>query len=175
MHSNKPKFELACKTIGLILVISGIYMGLQTVLILVEPPKAAPPHQIEQRPVEIQRNFHETDLLQEGDVTDIWKKVLVVLTFESMLPLLLGLYLMKPDNLFSQYAYPADQRHAGRPPRGADIISILAMQQNLEAVDEAKGCTLRNGPHQPAEAAPNSGPAGDQRHDLNTTRDGFRL
>lgn len=175
MHPNKPKFELACKTIGLILAIAGIYMGLQAVLILVEPPNAAPQHQTAQGPVEFQRNFHESDLLQEDDVSDIWKKVLVVLTFESMLPLLLGLYLMKPDNLFSQYAYPADQRYGGRPPRGANIISVLAMQQDLEAVGEAKGCTLRDGPNQPAGAAANSGSAGEDRHNLSTTRDGFRF
>jgi hypothetical protein len=105
MQENIRKFELACKIIGLVLVIGAIWTSVEA----------------------LGQNFHQTDYqatlreigapkalhgwiekLERANRPTTWQ-ICAMLLLQSVLPFLLGVYLMKPDNLFCKFTFP-------RPP-----------------------------------------------------------
>ena len=81
MRNAKEIFELVCKIVGLLLVVGGILMGIDVMLsyFLIDP---------------------------EAGSKIVWRRGIVLLLFQSFVPNGLGLYLMKSDNIFSEYCYP---------------------------------------------------------------------
>ncbi len=115
MRENKPRFELAAKIIGLMLVVAGVWMALDAILVAFHVPVYQ----------SMDHGFRMTEF-QSGVQTGhgVWKTVLFILLFKSALPILLGIYLMKPDNMFSAYTFQYVQRTAGSPEihRTLDIL-----------------------------------------------------
>lgn len=81
MRNAKEIFELGCKIVGLLLVVAGILMGIEVML-----------------------NYFLIDA--ESGSKIVWRRGIVLLLFQSFVPVGLGLYLMKSDNIFSEYCYP---------------------------------------------------------------------
>lgn len=82
MRNAKEIFELGCKIVGLLLVVGGILMGIDVML-----------------------NYFLIDA--ENGAKIVWRRGVVLLLFQSFVPNGLGLYLMKSDNIFSEYCYPS--------------------------------------------------------------------
>lgn len=93
MRNAKEIFELGCKIVGLLLVVSGILMGIHVML-----------------------NYFLIDVEAASKI--LWRRGIVLLLFQSFVPVGLGLYLMKSDNIFSEYCYPHQVVHH-RPVRPA--------------------------------------------------------
>ncbi len=89
MRNVKEVFELGCKIVGLLLVVGGILMGIDVML-----------------------NYFLIDT--ESGSRIIWRRGIVLLLFQSFVPIGLGLYLMKSDNAFSEYCYPTQMVHSGQ-------------------------------------------------------------
>jgi hypothetical protein len=90
MRNAKEIFELGCKIVGLLLVVGGILMGIDVML-----------------------NYFLIDL--ENGSKIVWRRGIVLLLFQSFVPNGLGLYLMKSDNIFTEYCYPSQttsRRHS---------------------------------------------------------------
>jgi hypothetical protein len=90
MRNAKELFELGCKIVGLLLVVGGILMGIDVMLnyFLIDP---------------------------ETGSKIVWRRGIVLLLFQSFVPNGLGLYLMKSDNIFTEYCYPSQttsRRHS---------------------------------------------------------------
>lgn len=81
MRNAKEIFELGCKIVGLLLVVGGILMGIDVML-----------------------NYFLIDLEDGSKI--VWRRGVVLLLFQSFVPNGLGLYLMKSDNIFTEYCYP---------------------------------------------------------------------
>ena len=109
MRENKSRFELASKVLGLMLVLAGIWMALDAVLLALHIPDYKAIYQGLRIPSESQKEIRPFDDFERG----IWRDLFFILTFKSMLPLLLGMYLMKPGNLFSAYTYPSVEEAGG--------------------------------------------------------------
>ena len=92
MRNAKEIFELGCKIVGLLLVVGGILMGIEVML-----------------------TYFLIDI--ESGSKIIWRRGIVLLLFESFVPVGLGLYLMKSDNIFSEYCYPHQTTHTRHPSR----------------------------------------------------------
>lgn len=86
MRNAKKIFELGCKMVGLLLVVGGILMGIDVML-----------------------NYFLIDTETGSKI--IWRRGIVLLLFQSFVPVGLGLYLMKSDNVFSEYCYPTNLVH----------------------------------------------------------------
>jgi hypothetical protein len=82
MRNAKEIFELGCKIVGLLLVVGGILMGIDVML-----------------------NYFLIDLEDGSKI--VWRRGVVLLLFQSFVPNGLGLYLMKSDNIFTEYCYPS--------------------------------------------------------------------
>ena len=93
MRNAKEIFELGCKIVGLMLVVGGILMGIDVML-----------------------NYFLIDAEISSKIA--WRRGMVLLLFQSFVPVGLGLYLMKSDNIFSEYCYPTQLMHSQRrePP-----------------------------------------------------------
>jgi hypothetical protein len=90
MRNAKEIFELGCKIVGLLLVVGGILMGIDVML-----------------------NYFLIDLETGSKI--VWRRGIVLLLFQSFVPNGLGLYLMKSDNIFTEYCYPSQttsRRHS---------------------------------------------------------------
>ncbi len=81
MRNAKEIFELGCKIVGLMLVVGGILMGIEVML-----------------------NYFLIEAEAASKIA--WRRGIVLLLFQSFVPVGLGLYLMKSDNIFSEYCYP---------------------------------------------------------------------
>lgn len=92
MRNAKEIFELSCKIVGLLLVVGGILMGIEVML-----------------------NYFLIDADTGSKIA--WRRGTVLLLFQSFVPVGLGLYLMKSDNVFSEYCYPTQlmQPHQANP------------------------------------------------------------
>ncbi|MGD9210046.1 MAG: hypothetical protein PVI90_04690 [Desulfobacteraceae bacterium] len=86
MRNAKEIFELGCKIVGLLLVVGGILMGIDVML-----------------------NYFLIDTETGSKI--VWRRGIVLLLFQSFVPVGLGLYLMKSDNVFSEYCYPTHIVH----------------------------------------------------------------
>jgi hypothetical protein len=98
MRNAKEIFELGCKIVGLMLVVGGILMGIEVML-----------------------NYFLIDAETASKIA--WRRGIVLLLFQSFVPLGLGLYLMKSDNIFSEYCYPTQMmtpRHRESPIENDD-------------------------------------------------------
>lgn len=92
MRNAKEIFELGCKIVGLLLVVAGILMGIEVML-----------------------NYFLIDA--ESGSKIVWRRGIVLLLFQSFVPVGLGLYLMKSDNIFSEYCYPSHVVQSGMSHR----------------------------------------------------------
>lgn len=103
MHENKPTFELAAKIIGLILIVGGIYMALDVILVALDVKETIRLFKGMSASIGGKQTIQAFNAVQHN----IWKSIYFVFVFKSIIPIILGIYLMKPDNIFSQYTYPS--------------------------------------------------------------------
>jgi hypothetical protein len=102
MHikKNKMRFELASRIIGLGLLLAGLYMAVDAAVLVLNIPNLQKAY----HPIGIQQQYFIWISVDQLDA--FWRNLVASVIFKSIVPMLLGLYLMKPNNAFSGYCYP---------------------------------------------------------------------
>ena len=103
----RDKFELACKIIGLIFFCIGAVYALSTI-----------PMFFQKAPDVSQLYPDLSQVLNQSEINDmqksasyIWGYALRTIIFFGIIPMLLGFYLMKSNNLFVKLCYPFEKRN----------------------------------------------------------------
>ncbi len=106
----RERFELHCKTIGLIIFCAGVYSSLSSLpLFLQKAPditKMIPPSSL--------KTLARPDIAGLQAITSYtWRYALMTLVLSGIVPILMGVYLMRSNNLFVHLCYPTP---TGSPP-----------------------------------------------------------
>jgi hypothetical protein len=115
----REKFELHCKTVGLVLFCIGIYSSLTSLSLLAQKgpdiTKLLPQSELK---------MFAPSYLAEMQATASYarKHALTSLLLSGIAPILLGIYLMRSRNLFVRLCYP----DAGGPPSASGAIGAPA-------------------------------------------------
>ncbi len=106
----RERFELHSKTIGLVLFCLGVYSSLNSIVLLVQKQ----PDVTKMIPSSALQVLGRSGIADMQAATSYaWKYHLRILLLSGIAPLLMGVYLMRSNNLFVRWCYPAA---TGRPP-----------------------------------------------------------
>lgn len=109
----RDRFELNCRTVGLVFFCIGAYYALTAVPLFLQKPADIK----RMVPQSALRVFSEADIAELQAATSyIWKYALKTLLLSGIAPMLAGLYLMRSNNLFVRLCYPAGGAKLPSPP-----------------------------------------------------------
>lgn len=111
-------FQLICKVVGLGFVCGGFVMAVNTIpLLFTEYPGDARLQQL-WGPMwaALQQNEEFRQAMQSARV-DSWRYPLISLVCKAILPALLGIYLMRSNNVFVRLCYPTRSAPRATPDR----------------------------------------------------------
>jgi hypothetical protein len=100
----REKFELHSKTIGLVLFCLGVYSSLNSVVLLIQRQPDAT-KMIPSSALQMLSRSNIADM--QATSSYVWKYDLRVLLLSGVAPILMGVYLMRSNNLFVRWCYPA--------------------------------------------------------------------
>lgn len=125
----RETFQLCSKVVGLILIVTGILLSLGQVPRFLHPPEWAgwpgtslspflPVSESGQKVIDVQKQWIE-DISRTA-----WRRAALDLCLQGIVPILLGLYLLRSGDFFVRLAYPAgdltapgsEDRPARSPP-----------------------------------------------------------
>ncbi len=123
----REKFELHCKTVGLIIFCFGVYSSLSCIPLFLQ--KA--PDVTKMIPQSALKTLARPDIAGLQAATSYtWKYALTTLVLSGIAPILIGVYLMRSNNLFVHLCYPTS---TGSPPpaaSGANEAATLNISPN---------------------------------------------
>jgi hypothetical protein len=99
----RDRFELNCKTVGLVFFCIGAFYALTAIPLFLRKPADIK----RMVPQSALRVFSEADIAELQAATSYtWKYALKTLLLSGIAPMLTGLYLMRSNNLFVRLCYP---------------------------------------------------------------------
>jgi hypothetical protein len=119
-ENMREKFELHCKTVGLVFFCIGAYYVLTSIPLFFQkaPDVARMVPQSASMPPLVRSQIAQ----MRAGMSYIWQYALQVLLISGMAPLLMGIYLMRSNNLFVRLCYPERTGPASTGPGVAKEI-----------------------------------------------------
>jgi hypothetical protein len=125
----REKFELACKIVGLALYVSSIlvlFSGIAIFIILLDTAKTIP-HST-------QALMTQTQIAELRDMSSSMRNMYTfIVLFFGIIEMLLGIYLMKSNNLFIKLCYPFENKNTPVIPPSDIQLDMKAKESQQES------------------------------------------
>lgn len=127
----KEKFELYCKVVGLIFFCVGFYYCLSSIPLFFQ--KA--PDVTNILPQSFLKPLSNSDIAEiKASASYIWQYALKTLILSGIVPIVMGWYLMRSNNLFVRFCYPTTP--LTNKDSGQDIDLNVSNKKEHNVVDE---------------------------------------
>lgn len=126
MHSNKGRFELASKIIGLVLVVIGIYQAFDAISLWLSLGDQSDLY----RQMGIPNEYLGIAKQFDGAMNIVFKDLAMKLLLYSIFPIILGSYLMMPNNVFCRFTYP--EREYQTDPSISSELRVPIQEENYD-------------------------------------------
>jgi hypothetical protein len=139
----RERFELHCRTIGLVLFCIGGYNSLTSVSLLVQKE----PDVSRMIPQSALKTLGPSNIAEIQAATSYtWKYTLRALLLSGIAPILMGVYLMRSNNLFVRLCYPTVTGSLPSTPRGTDEPAKLNVSPKVPGSADDKKQSSRYAP-----------------------------
>jgi hypothetical protein len=131
----RDRFELNCKTVGLVFLCIGAYYALTAVPLFFHKE----PDVTEIFPRSMFQGLTQSDIADiRAASANLWKYALRTLVLTGIAPMLTGLYLMRSNNLFVRLCYPTRGANLTPPPSISTTVAELDAAPKAGNADERK-------------------------------------
>ena len=124
----REKFELYCKVVGLIFFCVGIYCSLNSIPLFFQ--KA--PDATKIFPQSTLKMLSNSDIAEmKAGVSYMWQYALKILILSGIVPILMGWYLMRSNNVFVRFCYPTTPLTNKDSPQDIDLNVSNKKEHNV--------------------------------------------
>ena len=129
----REKFELACKIIGLVLFVSSIFVLFSGIAIFITLSDTA-----KTIPQSTQALMTQTQIAELRDMSSSMRNMYTfIVLFFGIIEMLLGIYLMKSNNLFIKLCYPFENKNIPVIPPSDIQFDIKARESQQESKESS--------------------------------------